>query len=551
MPKLSDYNLEEVPVQKMKLDDYALEEVGTKSFSRQLSERVGVQNPTIPQAMLGLSTPFSLPRLAELSQGAPTIGGIIGGAAGPIGAGLGTGIGVGVRDIVRNVAGEQNTGLSDFAKQAALESLLAAGGQKLGGIVFSRLGRLAETPTAKNIIQKIPDTVRRLPVIRSIFQEPREQAALQFAKQVASQKDTAKSAYNAMQQAEKLAYLTEKEAAKTSAQGLSGASSEEVGLQFSDSLLGLKKEAGQMFDDMVGSVYSKFKNAKVSVEPVRQYVVDNLKQLGVMDDAGKIIQQNVQKIISPERKNLAQSLIKVSNNLKANPTLNGLKTLQGETTSLARAAYNSGFKTPEQAVLSGLDKTVRNNMLEAVGEVAGAEAGAALQASREAYKNAMNLLEPFESLIGQAPEKIAKVAGAKMAGSFAREAIENNPMLQDSFSGVLLKHLGDKASSPQALTKAINNIGRQNLKKVLGENEFNTLVAAETRFRKAYNAMPKKSPFKFDEPQFIPQKDLIDSVTEIFVSLPKNRLTRSALGAIGQAGAKTAENIILNKIGEQ
>jgi len=290
-------------------------------------------------------------------------------------------------------------------------------------------------------------------------------------------------------EAQRLAsHKAEQEAAKSAIGGLPKADAVTAGEGLQSALKTSREKLGQEYAKLADPVLEKFGESKIAPDLLSNQVSSFLKKQGMMAEDGSLLLNELEKVQSPHRKQMLSNLVDLHNRMKAPgsglPTeisINELNRIKEDLGSIVKN-FDSLTSSPEQGVYKSLYKTAKRSIDEGLTKVAPGEDAQALQQARSIYAKKMPLFDELKGLYGKNPEAIITGAKGKLPGSFVEGALQTHPELREPIANVVLNNITKNVSTPQMLTRRINDFGRPTLKKLLGNEQFAALEAAEKRF---------------------------------------------------------------------
>jgi hypothetical protein len=158
------------------------------------------------------------------------------------------------------------------------------------------------------------------------------------------------------------------------------------------------------------------------------------------------------------------------------------------------------------------------------------------------------MYERLESATFADPEKVVKGAGSQLTGSMIKDTVAAIPELKKPLGDVVIANIVKRGTTPQSLSRAIDEFGRDTLKQILDDDTFKKLMDAEKRFhvsRKPFvrGEAPKVEPFT---PRQMPDPEMAKIYKWLsgFLGKPaRGGQFGKSIGPILQAGKKYGEQV--------
>lgn len=443
-------------------------------------------------------------------------GGMIGGSmAGPVGgvggAGLGGAGGQNLQDALRQI-------LKFDQPKTMMQNLQSAGGQGLRSAMMEAGGQMTALPfvgganpfsstgqefkgllpkTAELIAgSKLPRMLRgaleSIPGLGGLMKGSRElseeAAKTGFKGEEAARKSSydigannLKEDFRIQEATRKASSLAEKrlasEGVKTLPDSTGAALRTDAGSNLSNAVKVADESLQQEVGKVVNPILIKNSATKISVEPVRQEIVNVLKANELVDANGNILRDEVNKIVAPKLKGMVSDLIQLSDNLVSNPTVKGLNGTVKQMQSLAN--FGSATRSAEDKVFGSLSRTAKETLYDGLEQVAGADASNAIRSARKVFSENQPIFETLRDIAVKAPEQITDTARNALPGSFIVETITKQPALKKPIGDVVLNDIARSFSSPKTFSSVLDKYGRDSLKKLFTPETWQSVLTAE------------------------------------------------------------------------
>jgi len=295
-----------------------------------------------------------------------------------------------------------------------------------------------------------------------------------------------KTAYEESEAAREAAYDT----AKVESKGLlgdikvdpeiAGEALEESGKKAN---LALSKE----YRDTVGPVLKQFGKEKISAKGLRAELHDFFKEKDFFDPKGNISFKKIKAIQAPEMRGLYENLAKFYKRIFKNPTLNELKSIEDELASFAN--FDSTTRSAEQKIYGKMHYAAKDEIFNGLDEVGGPEAVETVGMMRAKYREARPLLDKLNQFTSKGPTPMSRTTRTGLVPELFKGLMKVNPDLQEPLAMMVLNDLVTRGQTPKALSKAIDDYGRDNLQMLLGPEKFKDLTKAEEVFTAAHQPL--------------------------------------------------------------
>lgn len=256
-------------------------------------------------------------------------------------------------------------------------------------------------------------------------------------------------------------------------------------------------------------------NQRSYPEPLRKQIVDILDQNGLIDEKGNILRDDINNVVSPQRKAFLGQLADISESLTKSPTIKRLSQVTQDLQDLAN--FGASERTPQEKMFGSLSHTSKEALLDSLEKYAGPENVATLREARANYAATRPVLDELSSATSNKyGSQIVKGAKSGLPPELLQSA-GKMPQLSGPLGDVVVNNIVQSASSPAALTKAIDSYGRENLANILGPEKFQALTDAEANYSKAGAPFERAKP-----PQPIPQSPQSKFAEEIGTAVQSN-----------------------------
>lgn len=341
--------------------------------------------------------------------------------------------------------------------------------------------------------------------------------------------------YEKSEAAKKLSYQQEKISALENMRQLTPGEK----IQTGESLINAVKEGrlnlGKEYRKSIDPVFKKYGKELGDAGALDKEIKNILSESDLLDDTGKVIREEINGIIAPERKAFLSKIADISDSLNKNTSIKKLNQLTQDLQSLAN--FGSTARTSEEKLFGNLANKAKEAMQNSLEKVAQGTEGKILKAAKSQYAQNMPLYEHLGKMADKFPEQIVNAASTHLPESFIKDVLKNQPQLKDSVADVVLSNIVHRGTTPKTLSKVIDGYGRNTLKDLLGEKTFKSLTEAEGRFVSANKGFlrgekPLIEPFI---PKQKPEKELA-KVYKILKEFVSNRKP----GELTRKGARVA-----------
>lgn len=409
----------------------------------------------------------------------------------------------GVQDASKKLLGEdtESTPMRDFAVGGAFD--LAGTGI---GKIAKEVNKFIKSGEAKEVLKDLPGIKKIYKVKNARERAAFDQELADFKQLELSRKARHKSEiaelmadFNAQENSRKAAYELEKKASVDNFKDLINKDP----ISSAEGLFGkiktANKELGVAYDDLSSPVFDKYANQTMrpSTEPVDKL----LRDFGVMDDAGQVIENFSDNIISPERRDLVNRLLKTKQALSRDVDPKTYNRLIGEIADVANFNKGLGYQNRTERIFSQLSKEAKGDLEKNLSEIVDPESLQSLQKAKQLYATKKPLINDVLKTQKLPPERLAVNLRSKIPGSKIAELMQQFPETKDDLGELFLNMLTQHSVSPRKFTKEIDYFGRDLLKNLFGQDRYGALEAAESRLHEAAkpflkSTRPTPIPFK-------------------------------------------------------
>jgi hypothetical protein len=285
---------------------------------------------------------------------------------------------------------------------------------------------------------------------------------------------------------------------------------------------------------------------KISPEKVRESVLSTLKRQGLVDKKGNILVEEIESILSPERKSFTKKLVEISDAIQKNPSVRKMQNILRDLDNLAN--FGAKNRSSEQRMFGNISRSAKEAFFDSMEGIAKPKDVEALRAARKTYATKKPMYERLESATFADPEKVVKGAGSQLTGSMIKDTVAAIPELKKPLGDVVIANIVKRGTTPQSLSRAIDEFGRDTLKQILDDDTFKKLMDAEKRFhvsRKPFvrGEAPKVEPFT---PRQMPDPEMAKIYKWLsgFLGKPaRGGQFGKSIGPILQAGKKYGEQV--------
>ena len=373
--------------------------------------------------------------------------------------------------------------------------------------ILGKIGRIVNAPKVAELEQQYSASLIDADK-KYLAQKASIEAEKRLAKEV-QQIDFAKQ-----QQAIKEA----KDAALNSVKTFQKADNKTIGQQFSN---WFNNKAAKFFDDfqqLKGSVISKYGNSKADVTELKSAINDVLENrfFYKKDVFGKTnIDDILSKNVDPEMASALKTLLKTKDSLENKSfSLKELDLLRRQFQKLAGdygkkgSEYEQMFKN----FAPHIDETFKNNL----NNIGGKNAVKEYELANQVYSKNIDVYDALKDIAGTAPENIIKTARSKFTGSFIDTVRSQQPELVNPVKDIILNDIAQNVKNPQQLTKILDTYGRDSLSGLFGPEMWGKVLKTEEVLAKEF----ARTAVKKDIPQSvllakaikeIPQKPMMPS----------------------------------------
>lgn len=306
---------------------------------------------------------------------------------------------------------------------------------------------------------------------------------------VQAEKDLAKEIADANLLSQQKVIQETKDAALKAVSNFQKSENKQIGQQLSNWFTNKAAKFKDTFNELKGSVIKSHGSAKADVGELSGHIDDVLtSQFGINKELSNVDEQ-VAKIVDPERLKVFKTLFKMKDGLaKDNYTIKELDSVRQQLQGLSD--YSAKIQTPYNVLYSDLSKTADLAFKNSLNNSGGVNAVAAYENANQIYSKNIDVYNTLKEISNAAPEKIIKNARTNFTGSFLDTVKTQQPELTKPIKDIIFNDIAQNVKNPQQLTKIIDTYGRDSLKNFLGEAEFSKLVQAEQNLQKAYSAKP-------------------------------------------------------------
>lgn len=390
---------------------------------------------------------------------------------------------------------EPQKDLGESAKWGAIGNTVipVAGGliKGTGNVALNAAKRLGSPDRLEKFVEKTPVLKQLNELFNPLTREEAEKQAGQTFENEKALWQGKKQALQEGNEARRIAYKDEQEAAGQAIPQLKKTDNVTAGKRLGEVAEEENKKLNEAYAAAVDPIGKKYGMRKLSMEDLRKKATEILDDNLMLDKKGNVVESGIESITSPSRRALLKEAANIVKDLKANPTYKKANLVVQNLQSLAK--YKDIVGTQEQQAIKDLARTAKESMIDSLGKHATPEEVAQLTSARRMYAEQKPVINEFRNTQKLNPEAVVSSAGSKFPGSVLESSLKVKPEMAGATKDVVLNNILDRASSPKAMTKAINDFGRENLKSLLSKEEYAALEAAEKRF---YNA---KRPLRLDK----------------------------------------------------
>lgn len=294
--------------------------------------------------------------------------------------------------------------------------------------------------------------------------------------------------------------------------------------RFQDILSKEDRKLSQSYEDMIGNLMRENANKEYDTSPIIDEVSGILDSLKVnnkakstasaleryLDEGASASEppKQLNKIFSPEFKELTSILSNIKNSFGEGTTVKEIDLLRQQLGELAKFGKNPSDRGKLEKISGKLYDTSKEHLNQVFEDLMGPEGAERIAAYKKNFATKKPLIKGGQALAKLPAERQVVSLRSKLPASKAIPLVEEFPELKEPITEMFLSMLSQHSVAPRKFTKEINYYGRENLKKIMGDETFGALEATEKNLHEA--AVPWKKKYKPGEApkkeKFLPER---------------------------------------------
>ena len=259
-----------------------------------------------------------------------------------------------------------------------------------------------------------------------------------------------------------------------------------------------KQQASEEYENFMEPFRSKFNNEKVSLERLRKGYVEKLREEGLIDPKGNLLDDSMELLFEPDARPTFKKLTQQLMAINKNTTFAELEDITQRIGKLAK--FNKGSRPEKDKVFGGLFREARETLLDAVEDLAGPQSKEAVRQARQKISKNIKVFEgaggrggEIGDLLELRPEEIVEKAASRGSldlPSVVNEALEANLENLQPIKQAVIANIKLNASDPKKLQKALATY-KDVLPKLLNPEEMDELLKLAGTYKKPPGVVSK------------------------------------------------------------
>jgi hypothetical protein len=243
----------------------------------------------------------------------------------------------------------------------------------------------------------------------------------------------------------------------------------------------IERELGQAVSSATKPVVNKFGKELIETPVAIDNVKNMLDDLDIIDSAGRVVDSQITKIKSPERKQLARVLSDFYQEATGGLSLRRARSIVKELDSFSK--WDATDVTDEMRLFRNARRHFNDDFINGANDLAGGAAKAQIISARQQFSQFKSVIDSISKMTGvDNPANAVSSARRVLRGNALRDVVKKAPRLKQELGDVVINDIASRARTPESFLQAINDYGREGLELALSPETLKKIDGLQSKW---------------------------------------------------------------------